>query len=456
MVKQPKQNVPSVSLLISIVFALLLIVPAAHSGLPAAVGGQALPTLAPMLEEATPAVVHIATQGRAAGRSHAAQDPFEQFFGRRQPQQPQRSRGLGSGVIIDAANGLIVTNAHVIEGADVITVTLKDGRSIEAQSIGSDPEADVAVIKIDAGNLSEIPIANSDKLRVGDFVVAIGNPFGLKQTATSGIVSALGRTGLGIESYENFIQTDASINPGNSGGALVNLRGELIGINTAILGPSGGNIGIGFAIPMNMVNAISAQLIEHGEVRRGRLGVGIQDLTPDLAAAFNLQRRGGAVISQIEQGSPADVAGLKVGDVVTGVNGTAVATASRLRNSVGLLRVGSKVTLDILRDGEPLQITADIKEPERHEVEGLQLSKRLDGAMFEDASIEDQQAVIVTAVERGSPASRASLSEGDVIISVNRRRVSTIKEMEAAAKLNKKALLLNIIRDGRGLFLLIQ
>ena len=455
MVKQIKQTSLSISFISSLFFALLMIMPVAHSGLPGAVGGQALPTLAPMLEEATPAIVHIATQGRTSGRSRASSDPFEQFFGRR-PSKQQQTRGLGSGVIINAAKGFIATNAHVIEDADVITVTLKDGRSVEAQLIGADPEADIAVIRIEAGQLAEIPLANSDLLRVGDFVVAIGNPFGLKQTATSGIVSALGRTGLGIESYENFIQTDASINPGNSGGALVNLRGELVGINTAILGPNGGNIGIGFAIPVNMVTAITEQLIEHGEVRRGRLGVGIQDLTPELAAAFNLKRRGGAVVSQIEHGSPADIAGLEVGDVVTAVNGASVANASRLRNSVGMLRIGTKVTLDVLREGKALKITADVKEPERREVVGKQLSKRLDGATFEDAEIDNQQAVIVTSVEPGSPAERSSLAEGDLIISVNRRRVSSISEMKAAAEINDKALLLNIVRDGRGLFLLIQ
>ncbi len=455
MVKQLKQISLSTSFITSLFFALLMIMPMVHSGLPDTVGGQVLPTLAPMLEEATPTIVHIATQGRTSGRSRASNDPFEQFFGRR-PGKQKPTRGLGSGVIINAAKGFIVTNAHVIADADVITVTLKDGRSIEAQLIGADPEADVAVIKIEAGQLAEIPLANSDKLRVGDFVVAIGNPYGLKQTATSGIVSALGRTGLGIESYENFIQTDASINPGNSGGALVNLRGELVGINTAILGPNGGNVGIGFAIPVNMVTAITEQLIEHGEVRRGRLGVGIQDLTPELAAAFNLKRRGGAVVSQIEHGSPADVAGLEVGDVVTAVNGAAVANASRLRNSVGMLRVGTKVTLDVLRDGKKLKITADVKEPERHEIVGKQLSKRLHGATFEDAEIDNQQAVIVTSIEPGSPAERSSLSEGDLIISVNRRRISSISEMKTAAALNEKALLLNIVRDGRGLFLLIQ
>jgi Do/DeqQ family serine protease len=260
-------------------------------------------------------------------------------------------------VVVDARRGFVITNHHVVDGADTITVTLNDGRQLEAQVIGSDPESDVAVIRVPSGNLTALPLADSDRLRVGDFVVAIGNPFGLGQTVTSGIVSALGRTGLGIQGYEDFIQTDASINPGNSGGALVNLRGELVGINTAIIAPGGGNVGIGFAIPSNMVSRLMEQIVAHGAVRRGQLGVSVQDLTPELASAFNIPvQQGGAVIAQVMPRSTAARAGLREGDVVLRVNDRPIRDGSALRNAVGLLEVGASVRLDILRDGKPLTI----------------------------------------------------------------------------------------------------
>ena len=426
-----------------------------NAALPATVEGQALPTLAPMLERVTPAVVHIATKGKTVSRSPIYQDPF---FGNPQRRE-RRTQGLGSGVIIDAAQGHILTNSHVIEDADNITVTLKDGRKLEAQVIGADPDADIAVIKIDADNLHAVSLADSSKLRVGDFVVAIGNPYGLEQTATSGIVSALGRRGLGIESYEDFIQTDASINPGNSGGALVNLRGELVGINTAIFAPNGGNVGIGFAIPINMAKVITSQLVEFGEVRRGRLGVGIQDLTPELAAAFNIRAEGGAVVSQVEPGSPADKAGVQAGDVVTGINGKQVSDASHLRNAVGLLRIGSDVTLDLLRDGSPMQLTASVEKPEQQEFETAadsSITNRLNGAYFRSVIVDGENAVEIPRIEEGSNAAMAGLLEGDIILSINRHRVGSMEDMSEAIKLNSEALLLNLLRDGRGLFLLIQ
>jgi len=434
-------------------------IPAANAILPAAVDGQALPTLAPMLEQVTPAVVHIATKGKAASRSSMHKDPFlEHFFGAPQRRQ-KRTQGLGSGVIIDADQGHILTNSHVIQDAGNITVTLKDGRKLEASVIGTDPDADIAIIKIEAKNLSAISMADSSQLRVGDFVVAIGNPYGLEQTATSGIISALGRRGLGIESYEDFIQTDASINPGNSGGALVNLRGELVGINTAIFAPNGSNIGIGFAIPVNMAKAVTSQLIEFGEVRRGRLGVGIQDLTPELANAFNIETRGGAIVSQVEPESPADKAGVQAGDVVTGVNGKQIADASQLRNTIGLLRINSEIIMDILRDGKALQLTAHVAEPEQHEfktAKGSAITNRLNGAYFKSVVLDGETAVEITDIEPDSNAAKAGLAEGDIILSVNRQRVTSMKEMTEAIALNEKALLLNILRDGRGLFLLIQ
>ncbi|MCB1795838.1 MAG: Do family serine endopeptidase, partial [Candidatus Competibacteraceae bacterium] len=326
--------------------------PPVLAALPALVEGQPLPTLAPMLERATPAVVNIATESRVQlRRNPLLDDPFfRRFFN--VPDQPRerRAQSVGSGVVVDARRGYVITNHHVVDGADTITVTLRDGRQLDAKVIGSDSESDVAVIQVPARNLTALPLADSDRLRVGDFVVAIGNPFGLGQTVTSGIISALGRTGLGIQGYEDFIQTDASINPGNSGGALVNLRGELVGINTAIIAPGGGNVGIGFAIPANMVARLMEQIVDHGSVRRGQLGVSVQDLTPDLARAFNLPTSQGAVIAQVSPRSTAAKAGLKEGDVVLRVNERSIRDGGGLRNAIGLLEVGETVRLEILRD----------------------------------------------------------------------------------------------------------
>jgi Do/DeqQ family serine protease len=336
----------------------------ALAGLPVAVDSQPLPTLAPMLQRTTPAVVNIATEGRVKlQRNPLLEDPFfQRFFNI--PDQPleRRTQSLGSGVVVDAGKGYVVTNAHVISEADSIKVTLRDGRHLNAKVIGADADTDVAVIQIPATNLTALPLADSDALQVGDFVVAIGNPFGLGQTVTSGIVSALGRTGLGIEGYEDFIQTDASINPGNSGGALVNLRGELIGINTAILAPGGGNVGIGFAIPVNMVAQLIEQLVKYGEVRRGQLGVTVQDLTPQLSQAFGISNNQGAVIAQVMPNSAAASAGLKAGDVVVALNDKPVRNSGALRNAIGLLPAGEQMKLDILRDGRPITITAKIGE----------------------------------------------------------------------------------------------
>ncbi len=433
-------------------------VPSAQTAIPAFVEGQAVPSLAPMLERAMPAVVRISTAGREVVRSQLFDDPiFEHFFGQpRQRERERRTEGLGSGVIFDAARGYILTNAHVIDKAESINVTLSDGRTLEATPVGADPDADIAVLKVNADRLTSIPLGNSDALRVGDFVVAIGNPFGLKQTVTSGIVSALGRSGLGIESYENFIQTDASINPGNSGGGLVNLRGELIGINTAILGPNGGNIGIGFAIPINMAHSIAEQIIEHGEVKRGRLGIGIQDLTPELARAFGLERTGGAVVSQIEEGSPAARAGMQVGDVIVGANGQPVANSGQLRTHIGLLRVGSQVDVDLVREGRRLTITARVEAPSEVEVSSELASGRLAGAVFGETSLRGRSQVIVASIESGSPASRSGLQEGDIVVSVNRQPVASVAELTEAVKQSDRGILLNLVREGRGLFLLIQ
>jgi Do/DeqQ family serine protease len=326
----------------------------------------------------------------------------------------------------------------VIDKADEIEVTLKDGRKFKAQLVGSDAETDVAVLRIPAERLAGIPIGDSDRLRVGDFVVAIGNPFGLGQTVTSGIVSALGRTGLGIEGYENFIQTDASINVGNSGGPLVNLRGELVGINTAILAPSGGNVGIGFAIPSAMAKAVMEQILEYGEIRRGLFGVGAQDLTPDLAQAFDLDRRGGAMVTKIEPRSSAARAGLAVGDVVVRVNGREVISAADLRNHIGLMRVGSRVDLDVLRDGRPLSLSAKLADPYDSFVRGKKVAEYFAGALLGDTVDESAlgrlEAVAVGPVDPDSRAWTMGLREGDVIFEANRQRVRSVEELERIAR----------------------
>ena len=431
----------------------------ASAGLPPSVDGQPLPTLAPMLEKTTPAVVNISTTGKVVVRDPFFDDPFfRRFFDMPERQRERRTTGLGSGVIIDAKNGYIVTNSHVIDKAEDIIVTLEDGQRFNAEVIGKDPGADIAVIQIEAQRLAQIPYGNSEKLRQGDFVVAIGNPFGLGQTVTSGIVSALGRSGLGIESYEDFIQTDASINPGNSGGALVNLRGELVGINTAIYGPSGGNVGIGFAIPVNMAKQITEQLIEHGEVKRGRLGFTAQDLTPELAEAFGASRNKGVVVARVEPKSLADKAGIKVGDVIVVVNEREVESSAQVRNEIGLLRIGSRVKLEVLRNGKSRILIASVEELVAKTVSGKSLSQKLKGAefreTFEDASRGTSAGIEI--VSASSNAAAAGLQKGDIIISVNKKRVKNFKDMRTAIKKNPKALLLNIQRETRGLFILIQ
>ena len=431
-----------------------------RAALPAALDGQPLPTLAPMLEQATPAVVNIATESRVAlRRNPLLDDPFFRHFFNI-PDQPRERKGqsVGSGVVVDAQRGYVITNHHVIDGAEKITVTLSNGRQLTAKVIGSDPESDVAVIQIPRGDLTALPLADSQRVRVGDFVVAIGNPFGLSQTVTSGIVSALGRTGLGIQGYEDFIQTDASIIPGYSGGALVILRGELIGINTAIIAPGGGNVGIGFAIPSNMVSRLMNQIIAHGSVRRGQLGVSVQDLTPDLARAFNIPADQGAVIAQVSPRSAAARAGLKEGDVVLRINDRTIRDGSSLRNAIGLLDVGEAVRLDILRDGQPLTLNAKVGEYVPAKADGDDIDPRLAGAFFEDIGPNSPlfgkvQGILVAKVESGSPAARAGLRPNDIITTLNRQQVSSTDELRRTAG-SGDALLVNLIR-GRGELLLV-
>ena len=335
---------------------LMVVAEAASAVLPAAVDRQPLPSLAPVLERTTSAVVNISARSTVLARpSPLLRDPFFRYFFDAPGQlRERRSQSLGSGVVVDRQRGYVVTNHHVVENAHEITVTSRDGRRLSAILVGVDPETDIAVIKVAPEDLAALAFGDSDHLRVGDFVVAIGNPFGLGQTVTSGIVSALGRSGLGIEGYEDFIQTDASINPGNSGGALVNLRGGLVGINTAILAPNGGNVGIGFAIPANMVGQIMDHIIRYGEVRRGELGASVQDVTPALAAAFDLPAHQGAVVVvEVAGGSPAHDVGLQLGDIIVALNGREVRSAAELRTSVGLLRIGAEARMDILRGDKP-------------------------------------------------------------------------------------------------------
>jgi Do/DeqQ family serine protease len=337
--------------------------PALAAGLIPEVGGGAVPSLAPMLSRITPGVVNIAVRGRVKEENPLLQDPFfRHFFNLPQNQQSQEreTQATGSGVIVDAAQGYVLTNGHVVENATRIEVTTKDNRRLTAKLIGRDADTDVAVLQIPAGNLVAVPMGDSDHLQVGDFVLAIGNPFGLGQTVTSGIVSALGRSGLGIEGYEDFIQTDASINPGNSGGPLVNLRGECVGINTAILAPGGGNIGIGFAVPVNMARKVMEQLVRFGEVKRGRIGVAIEDLTPDLAQAMSTAHTTGAVIARVDPASPAERAGLHTGDLVVAVNGVAVKSGTQLRNMIGLTRIGDNVELTVDRRGAERKVAVHV------------------------------------------------------------------------------------------------
>jgi serine protease DegQ len=441
---------------------LLLHLIAVQAALPVSVNGQALPSLAPMVERVTPAVVNVSTRTRiSASQNPLLNDPFfRKFFDIPKRSQRRQTQSLGSGVVIDAAKGFVITNFHVISKADEITVTLRDGREMKAELIGKDSEADIALLKILAKGLKAIPLANSDKLRVGDFVVAVGNPFGLGQTVTSGIVSAMGRSGLGIEGYEDFIQTDASINPGNSGGALVNLNGELVGMNTAILAPggSGGNVGIGFAIPINMVSQIVDQLIEHGEVRRGVLGVVTQDLTEDLAQAFAIKVRKGAVISRVMSDSPAAQAGLQAGDVVIEVNGRVIKNAMDMRNAVGLIRIGQMLDIKLLRDGRKVRLKAAIKEAEQSAIAGEKLSHYLAGSIVGQLADENDSNIVhivILEVKEGTAAWYARLRKGDEILSVNRKPVRSLEDVHKYTQ-NSRQLLLNVQRGTQAFFVLLK
>jgi len=419
--------------------------------LPAAVDGQMLPSLAPMLQRVTPAVVSVHTKQRVRLNNPFANDPF---FRRMFPGVPQEriNESLGSGVIVDAQRGLVLTNHHVIVGADEVSVTLSDGRTLTAQFVGSDPDTDVAVMRVPAQNLSAIPLADSGELKVGDFVVAVGNPFGIGQTVTSGIVSAVGRSGLRGLGFQNFIQTDASINPGNSGGALVNLKGQLVGINTASFNPRGsmdGNIGLGFAIPANLAGDVMRQLVSTGEVRRGTLGIDTQNVDERIASALDLDQPRGAVVTRVYPGSAAATAGLQPGDVILAANGQRIDSRDGLHNFEGLQAVGARVTLDVRRSGRPLQLTASLREQPRA-IPGTALDPRLAGATFAELPEALRQAgasgVLVKEVDRSSRAAGSGLREGDVVIAANSGRFEDLPGFRMSFAAQPPQLVLRIVR----------
>ena len=426
---------------------------------------QGIPSLAPMLENVTPAVVNIYTINQVRqNNSSLFEDRFlKEFFNSPGSKANKKNRaGLGSGVIINSSKGLIITNNHVIAKATDIKVKLMDGREFKAEIVGTDPATDIAIIKINAKKLKSLKIANSNDLRVGDFVVAIGNPFGIGQTVTSGIISALGRSGLGIEAYEDFIQTDASINPGNSGGALVNLRGELIGINTAIIGSGGrnpGSIGIGLAIPTNLAINISEQILKFGKVKRGILGVSAQDLTPNLAKAFGLTVRSGVLITEIRKNSSASKAGLKTGDVITAVDGKKVNKANDLRNIIGLTPVGQSLKFTVLRNKKTEFVKIEISE--NKELANLKINPRLEGISFKEIKKGMREygiieGLIVSTINKNSIAFRNGIRKNDIILSINNIAVKSIKDVHELSRKNKDQIVLNVRRGNRSAFILLR
>ncbi len=440
----------------------------AAAALPLEVSGERLPSLAPVIEEVSPAVVNIAVRGSVEVRNPFMDDPFfRRFFGMPEqggPGQRRRFQSAGSGVIVDAERGYLLTNHHVIQNAEEITITLVDGRELTAEVVGSDRGSDIAVLRVESNDLKALPLADSDESRVGDFVVAIGNPFGLAHTVTSGIVSALGRSGLNPEGYEDFIQTDASINPGNSGGALINLRGELIGINTAIFAArGGGNIGIGFAIPVNMARAIMDQILEFGEVRRGLLGVNIFPVTQSTAEAYGLDEARGALVVQVSPGSAAEQAGVQIDDIIVSVDDRRVDDPNQLRNLIGMKRVGERVRLGVMRDGQRINLDATLQEAGTVALESGDagsIDPALEGAQFSNYTSArpnyiGQDGVLVTEVTDGSPAAQRGLRNGDIILAVNRNRVRNLAELQAAVE-GSGAVILRVRRGNQNLLVPIR
>jgi Do/DeqQ family serine protease len=416
-----------------------------------------IPSLAPMLDKATPAIVSISVEGTQVSRQRVP-EMFKHFFGGTEEQVQERPfKGLGSGVIIDAKKGYVVTNNHVVDNADDITVKLTDGREFKAKKLGSDDQSDIALLKIDPDALIAMPLSDSDELRVGDFVVAIGNPFGLNQTVTSGIVSALGRSGLNIGGYENFIQTDAAINRGNSGGALVSLRGELVGINTAIFGPNGGNVGIGFAIPSNMMKSLVDQIIEFGEVRRGLLGIMGQDIDSGLADAMNLDVNQGAFVSEVSPDSAADKGGIQAGDIITEINNRAVASFQELRAKVASSGAGAKLELTVLRKGKREKLNVVLGDATQNVVVAKEIHPALEGATLTNGKSEQgDNGVVVSVIGPRSPASRIGLKDGDVIIGINRKKVDNLVQLRTELEEAKGVIALNVKRGISSLYLVIR
>jgi Do/DeqQ family serine protease len=452
------RHTPAASLVLCALAVMLAAAPRAAEA--TAAGKMAVPTLAPVLKEVTPAVVNIAVLSPSPLENNPLyQDPFfRRFFNL--PDKPKPQVSAGSGVIVDAAKGYVLTNHHVIKDATQMVVTLKDRRQFDAKLVGTDPGTDIAVLKIEPRNLTALKLGDSDTLSVGDFVLAIGNPFGLGQTVTSGIVSALGRSGLDIEGYEDFIQTDASINPGNSGGALVNLAGELVGINTAIIGPAGANVGIGFAVPINMARAVTEQIIRYGEVRRGWLGVETQDLTPDLAESLGLNRSEGAIVLDVESGSPAERAGLRKKDVVVAANGRPVRNSADLRNRVALVPVDEMVEMSVLRDRKPITVKAKVAPPLAAITAKGQQLPQLPGALFGNLErgmpgYGKIEGVVVLAVENDSKAHLYGLRPGDIVYGVNRRKVRTVAELGAVLKAAEGRIALSLRRGDYRLTIVI-
>jgi len=456
-----KKSLRSVSLRTLFVVLLAMALPA-YSAVPFINSKSGIPSLAPLLQDVTPAVVNISVQTRSAIEDNPLfRDPFFRRFFELPDQAARPERSAGSGVIVDAGKGYVVTNYHVIKDAQQVLVTLKDRRQFQAKLVGTDPGTDIALLKIEAKNLRALRLGDSDLLNVGDFVVAIGNPFGLGQTVTSGIVSALGRSGLDIEGYEDFIQTDASINPGNSGGALVNLTGELIGINTAIIGPSGANVGIGFAVPSVMVKAVIDQIVRFGEVRRGRLGASSEDITHDLAKSLGLVSTEGAIISAVELNTPAEKAGIKPRDIVIGVNGRSVRNAADLRNKIGMMPIGETIDLRLIRDTKPLTIKVKIANP--IDVPGTEAETvpQLAGATVSNLKAGSSprgrvEGVLVIKVTANSPAWLHGIRPGDIILGVNRREVRSVQEFLAVLQASEDVIILNLLRGDFRLTIVIR
>ena len=428
------------------------------AALPSQVAGEApMPSLAPMLERVLPAVVSVKVEGTAP-QSQRIPEELKKYFGEDGPDPAQPFEGLGSGVVIDAAKGYVLTNNHVISEADKISVQMNDGREFEAKLIGGDDQSDIALLQLqNATNLTQIVIADSDKLRVGDFAVAVGNPFGLGQTATSGIISALGRSGLNLEGLENFIQTDASINRGNSGGALLNLNGELIGINTAILAPGGGSIGIGFAIPANMARTLAQQLIDFGEVKRGLLGIKGMEMSADIAKAFNLNVQRGAFVSEVLPNSGSAKAGVKSGDVIVSLNDKPLNSFAELRSRIATTEPGAKVKLGLLRDGKPLNVEVTLDKSTSSSASAELIAPALQGATLSDGQLKDgTKGITLESVEKSSPAAQAGLHQDDVIIAVNRTRVQSIAEMRKVLESKPAVIALQIVRGNDTLYILLR